>query len=681
MECNMKMFQRSLIAAGAFTLLGAAYVNEPILFGYETSNRANDIDLPEAFAMQGAPPVASRNLSPSPKVVSPQPNGSASSGKSLFSGPAKLTSQASAILAAISKEPDTFQVRVMEANAGVVSPDTRRIELDLGSQRVNLVQERTEGTQNGGLTWIGHIKETVKERPHIGKETPHDALNSAILVSRGNGITGSIRKDGKLFRIRPLPGGSHAVIEVDESRRPADHPDNMIQARLSSQAKIAAADTASGSSNSNTGTAAVADVSALTTIRVMVAVTNEAVAAYAGDMQALVDLAVAESNQGYINSQIGIKMELAGYYTTDYSESGDWNTELARFQKKTDGYLDELHATRDTIGADVNVLLIDDASSCGLGYVNASAEWAYSVVHYGCATGYYSFAHEIGHNQGADHDPAAGTNLNFAYGHGYRAPNNSWRTIMAYNCTPSCPRVNYWSNPNVTYGGVAMGNSDKSDNHRVLNETKAKVAAFRQDPAQNVAPSANFSSSINLLSVSFVDSSTDSDGTVVARSWNFGDGTAASMATNPSHSYTTAGTYNVSLTVTDDNGTSHTMTKAITVKAAETYSSSMGYAINDVSTIYSPIVISGRTGYAPSNTSVTVDITHSYRGDLRIDLVAPDGSTYLLKNINGNDSADNVKATYTVSLAGKPLNGTWKLRVRDCYTDDTGFLNNWRITF
>jgi hypothetical protein len=50
---------------------------------------------------------------------------------------------------------------------------------------------------------------------------------------------------------------------------------------------------------------------------------------------------------------------------------------------------------------------------------------------------------------------------------------------MAYNCSPSCPRINYWSNPAVLYGGVPMGTYTTSHNQRVLVQTKATVAAFR----------------------------------------------------------------------------------------------------------------------------------------------------------------------------------------------------------
>jgi hypothetical protein len=51
---------------------------------------------------------------------------------------------------------------------------------------------------------------------------------------------------------------------------------------------------------------------------------------------------------------------------------------------------------------------------------------------------------------------------------------------MAYNCTGTgCPRINYWSNPAKTYGGLPMGTYDKSHNQRVLVETKATIAGFR----------------------------------------------------------------------------------------------------------------------------------------------------------------------------------------------------------
>lgn len=83
----------------------------------------------------------------------------------------------------------------------------------------------------------------------------------------------------------------------------------------------------------------------------------------------------------------------------------------------------------------------------------------------------------------------------------------------------------------------------------------------------NVPPVANFSDSVSNLVVNFTDSSSDSDGTIASRSWNFGDG-STSTATNPSHTYSAAGTYSVSLTVTDNGGATNTKTQSVTVTAA-----------------------------------------------------------------------------------------------------------------
>ncbi|MFI1199608.1 M4 family metallopeptidase [Streptomyces sp. NPDC020883] len=111
------------------------------------------------------------------------------------------------------------------------------------------------------------------------------------------------------------------------------------------------------------------------------------------------------------------------------------------------------------------------------------------------------------------------------------------------------------------------------------------------------------------------------------------------------------------------------------------YENNTKVAIPDAgAAITSPISVS-RSGKAPSGLKVTVDITHSYRGDLVIDLVAPDGTAYRLKNSNSGDSAADVKATYTVNASAKAAGGTWKLRVRDVYAGDSGTLNGWKLTF
>lgn len=100
---------------------------------------------------------------------------------------------------------------------------------------------------------------------------------------------------------------------------------------------------------------------------------------------------------------------------------------------------------------------------------------------------------------------------------------------------------------------------------------------------------------------------------------------------------------------------------------------------NNATGVTSTITVSGRTGNAPSNTQVAVNIVHTYSGDLIVDLVAPDGTVYNLQNRTGG-SADNVVKTFTTNLSSEAINGAWKLRVADRASADTGYINSWSIT-
>ncbi|QXQ95971.1 M28 family metallopeptidase [Streptomyces sp. WY228] len=97
--------------------------------------------------------------------------------------------------------------------------------------------------------------------------------------------------------------------------------------------------------------------------------------------------------------------------------------------------------------------------------------------------------------------------------------------------------------------------------------------------------------------------------------------------------------------------------------------------------VTSSIAVTGRTGNAPAALQVGVDIKHTWRGDLVVDLLAPDGSAYRLKNSSSGDSADNVITTYTVNASSEVANGSWKLRVQDVARQDTGYIDSWKLTF
>ncbi|WP_343123528.1 proprotein convertase P-domain-containing protein [Lysobacter sp. Root916] len=91
-------------------------------------------------------------------------------------------------------------------------------------------------------------------------------------------------------------------------------------------------------------------------------------------------------------------------------------------------------------------------------------------------------------------------------------------------------------------------------------------------------------------------------------------------------------------------------------------------------------MVSGRTGNAPTNASITVNIVHPYKSDLIVDLLAPDGSVYNIHNRTGGD-ADNVSGTFTKNLSTEALNGTWRLRAADRAGQDVGYIDSWSITF
>nr|WP_257153638.1 S8 family serine peptidase [Streptomyces lunaelactis] len=104
-------------------------------------------------------------------------------------------------------------------------------------------------------------------------------------------------------------------------------------------------------------------------------------------------------------------------------------------------------------------------------------------------------------------------------------------------------------------------------------------------------------------------------------------------------------------------------------------------AIADNSTVESPLTVTGVSGNAPATLKVGVDIKHTYRGDLVVSLVAPDGTVYTLEDFPNNDGTDNVARTYTVNASSEVAAGTWKLRVSDVASQDIGKIDAWNLTF
>ncbi|MCU5775714.1 M12 family metallo-peptidase [Erwiniaceae bacterium BAC15a-03b] len=355
--------------------------------------------------------------------------------------------------------PSTQSVTIMRARAAILADDAQDIALEVKPDEI-LIAHKTAFTQDsaGLAIWQGAIKASVNP-------SPDDALiNQVILVRNGDNITGAIHYNGELYQIFPLGEGNHAIIKTDSDRLPW-REDDTVEASANSSIPPPATSSDQGE---------------LIKIRVMVATTNQA-RARVNDIPALVALAINDANQGYKNSDIHIELENAGILNVDYDEQGLNSDMLTQVRNPQDAKLGAIvHAFREQHLADVVVLLSNDfKSSCGIAYVHAIKQSAFGVVAWSCISDHI-FAHEIGHNLSATHNPEHGNNALFAYGHGYRqtAQMPRWRTIMSYPCTPACPLINLWSTPNKQHLNLIAGSATTNDNARLLNERRQTVANF-----------------------------------------------------------------------------------------------------------------------------------------------------------------------------------------------------------
>jgi hypothetical protein len=315
-----------------------------------------------------------------------------------------------------------------------------------------------------------------------------EPIGDVVLALVDGVLSGSAVWPGGTYRIR-FDGSTHVVEQLDPGQFPEDGCFREVPAPAA-----------------EAGAEAVANADDGSLVDVLVVYTPAARAAAGGtaSMLSQFNLAVAETNTGYANSNAIQRLRLAAAQEISYAESGvtaaDMSTDLDRLTAPADGFMDSVHALRDTYHADVVSLLVtgynNPNGACGIAWLMANnspafAPYAFSVVDRSCATGYYSFGHEIGHNMGLNHarsDPT-GTGA-YPYSYGYKNPGNAFRTVMAYNCPVSCPRVLHFSNPNVTYGGnptgVDVASPTSAYNALSLNNARVTVANWRQSSTASI---------------------------------------------------------------------------------------------------------------------------------------------------------------------------------------------------
>ena len=288
-----------------------------------------------------------------------------------------------------------------------------------------------------------------------------------IITVKGQSVRGNINVGNKTYNIRPVSPPLHQLLLVDYSKLP-DHHYPLINKKNLQKDLNKDLLYERGDDGSN--------------IHVMVLYTPKA-AEITGNINTLIQLAVDETNISYENSNINTRLNIVHTHMVDYQE-GNIVTDLDNLSSQHDGYMDEIHELRDQYCADIVVLIAALDNYCGISYLNADSEHAFCIVSNECATGYYSFAHEIGHLFGARHNPEHDPKkLPYPYGHGY-LHTNGWRTIMSYNNFQLCPggscqRILYWSNPGIRYKNIYLGTFSTHNNARLLNESSIILANFR----------------------------------------------------------------------------------------------------------------------------------------------------------------------------------------------------------
>ena len=280
-------------------------------------------------------------------------------------------------------------VRHRAARVDTQALSADRLELTLFDD-VPVIARRTSRShaRPGSTVWHGRL-----EAPDRGEVT---------LAVVDDALAGSVTMDGRMFEIVSSAGGFHEIREVNPVLFPTEDPP------LDSVASAGGA--------TPTSPAAAADPSGgIDVMVVWTAAARNRVGGTAAGIQSLIDLSLANANAAYGNSQIATRLRLVYSGEVRFAETvSSISTDLSRLVEEADGYVDEVHTLRDRYGADIVTLLgggYADGGACGIGYIMSSvstsfARHAFNVVDQSCAAGNLSYAHEVGHNQGLQHDPA-----------------------------------------------------------------------------------------------------------------------------------------------------------------------------------------------------------------------------------------------------------------------------------
>ena len=256
---------------------------------------------------------------------------------------------------------------------GDLPPETH-LTVDLfDDAAVTAVVERTAPTLSGGYSLSGGIA--------------GEPFGSFTLVVDGETVAGSVRLPGGTYRIHGAGAGLVALSEVEEPPLECD----------AEQLQTAQPDTPAGA----------ADTSAATEIAVAVFYTPAVRQEQGGEaaVRSRVELLVEETNGFYQASGVGHRLALvATEEVSGYVEAAEGHrVDLTRLANPSDGHMDEVHAVRDRVWADIVVLLYDRGTRAAWSMETLSVDFARSAFAVS-ETNSKVFAHELGHIIGLVHD-------------------------------------------------------------------------------------------------------------------------------------------------------------------------------------------------------------------------------------------------------------------------------------
>ena len=338
---------------------------------------------------------------------------------------------------------------------------------DFIAQMTQMIPDTT-----GGVTLVGNLEGIPS--------------SEAALVYQQGLLAGYINLPGLTYQIRPVSLIFSTIFQVNQNSFPDE------QTPLIKKANPASPKSLIQITGDDDGSR----------IDLLVVYDQAAQSEASGDaqVQVLIKTAIAETNNSYTKSLVNQRISLVGTALVNYDETKfNWVDALQRLTNPSDGYMDSVQPLRDATSADIVILMVAiDQPFCGISWQmdqgsESPAENAYGVVSLDCSLNKYSLSHELGHLMGSQNDrDNSSTPGMFPYSYGYQDALHQFRTIMADNKGCNCERINYWSNPQVTYLGFPTGNYpnqvNEADNALSLNNTALLVANFRDGPPP-LAPS------------------------------------------------------------------------------------------------------------------------------------------------------------------------------------------------